>query len=87
MASYEITRATKIYPHRHIAVICNAHDRWTVTQARAAITKACGEDIKKYCSAADGPERFQCMREHRDDFSDSCKAAMSKMRRRGGGGQ
>jgi len=25
------------------------------------------------------------MREHRDDFSDSCKAALSKMRRRGGG--
>jgi membrane fusion protein, multidrug efflux system len=56
-------------------------------QRRAAITKACGEDIKKYCSTAEGPERFQCMREHRDDFSDSCKAAMSKMRRRGGGGQ
>lgn len=52
---------------------------------RAALNKACGEDIKKYCSAAEGPERFQCMREHRDDFSDTCKAAMSKMRRRGGG--
>jgi membrane fusion protein, multidrug efflux system len=52
-------------------------------QRRAAITKACGEDIKKYCATADGPERFQCMREHRDDFSDTCKAAMSKMRRRG----
>ena len=37
MASYEITRATKIYPHRHIAVIGNAQCRWTVTQARAAI--------------------------------------------------
>jgi multidrug efflux system membrane fusion protein len=54
-------------------------------QRRAAINKACGDDIKKYCSTAQGPERFQCMREHRDDFSDTCKAAMSKMRRHGGG--
>jgi multidrug efflux system membrane fusion protein len=52
---------------------------------RAAFNKACGEDLKKYCPNAEGPERFQCMREHRDDFSDTCKAAMSKMRRRGGG--
>ena len=52
---------------------------------RAALNKVCGEDIKKYCSAAEGRERFQCMREHRDDFSDACKAAMSKMRRSGGG--
>ena len=37
MASHEITCATKIYPHRHIAVIGNAQRRWTVTQARAAI--------------------------------------------------
>jgi len=51
---------------------------------RAAIATACGEDIKKYCATAEGPERFQCIREHRDDFSDTCKAAMSKMRRRGG---
>ncbi len=55
------------------------------TQRRAALAKACGDDIKKYCPDAQGPERFQCMREHRDDFSDSCKAALSKMRRRGGG--
>ncbi|HTT97990.1 MAG TPA: MdtA/MuxA family multidrug efflux RND transporter periplasmic adaptor subunit [Rhizomicrobium sp.] len=53
---------------------------------RAAITQACGEDIKKYCPTAQGMERFQCMREHRDDFSDTCKAAMSKMRRHGSGG-
>jgi multidrug efflux system membrane fusion protein len=51
---------------------------------RAALNKACGEDIRKYCSAAEGRERFQCMRDHRDDFSDACKAAMSKMRRGGG---
>jgi multidrug efflux system membrane fusion protein len=51
---------------------------------RAALTKVCGEDIKKYCSAAVGRERFQCMREHRGDFSDACKTAMSTMRRGGG---
>ncbi|MEI9928974.1 MAG: MdtA/MuxA family multidrug efflux RND transporter periplasmic adaptor subunit [Rhizomicrobium sp.] len=56
------------------------------TKRRAAIAKACGDDIKKYCSTAEGPERFQCMREHRDDFSDTCKAALAKMRRHGGGG-
>lgn len=50
---------------------------------RAALNGACGEDFKKYCPAAQGRERFQCMREHRDDFSDSCKAVMSKMRRGG----
>lgn len=54
---------------------------------RAAFNKACGEDLKKYCPTAEGPDRFQCMREHRDDFSATCQAAMSKMRRRGGGGQ
>jgi multidrug efflux system membrane fusion protein len=51
---------------------------------RAALNKACGEDFKKYCPTAQGRERFQCMREHHDDFSDICKAAMSKMRRGGG---
>jgi multidrug efflux system membrane fusion protein len=54
-------------------------------QRRAAITKACGDDIKKYCPTEQGPERFQCMRAHRDDFSEACKTAMSKMRRRSGG--
>jgi len=53
---------------------------------RAALIKVCGDDIKKYCAAAVGRERFQCMREHRGDFSDACKAAMSTMRRGGGGG-
>ncbi len=51
---------------------------------RAALNKACGEDFKKYCPTAQGRERFQCMREHRDDLGDACKAAMSKMRRGGG---
>jgi multidrug efflux system membrane fusion protein len=53
---------------------------------RAAIAKACGTDLQKYCPNMEGPDRFQCMRDHRDDFSAECKTAMSKMRRGGGGG-
>jgi multidrug efflux system membrane fusion protein len=52
---------------------------------RAAMQAACGADIKKYCDGKQGPEMFMCMREHRDDFSDTCKAEMKKMRRHGGG--
>jgi multidrug efflux system membrane fusion protein len=52
---------------------------------RAALNKVCGADIKKYCANAEGPERFQCMREHRDDFSQPCQDALKKMRRGGGG--
>jgi multidrug efflux system membrane fusion protein len=47
---------------------------------------ACGADFKKYCGDAQGPAMFMCMREHRDDFSDTCKAELKKMRRQGGGG-
>lgn len=53
---------------------------------RAAMQAACGADIKKFCDGKQGPEMFMCMREHRDDFSDTCKTAMKKMRRQGGGG-
>lgn len=53
---------------------------------RAAMQAACGADIKKFCGGKEGPEMFMCMREHRDDFSDTCKAEMKKMRRRGPGG-
>jgi membrane fusion protein, multidrug efflux system len=55
-------------------------------QRRAAFTKACGADLQKYCPNMEGPDRFQCMHEHQDDFTAECKTAMSKMRRRGGGG-
>ncbi len=53
---------------------------------RAALAKVCGADIQKYCASAEGFERFQCMREHRDDFSAPCQAALKKMRRGGGSG-
>jgi|HubBroStandDraft_5_1064220.scaffolds.fasta_scaffold26775_2 multidrug efflux system membrane fusion protein len=57
------------------------------TARRAALAKACGADLAKYCPNMEGSDRFQCMRDHRDDFSAECKSAMSKMRRGGGGGR
>jgi multidrug efflux system membrane fusion protein len=58
---------------------------------RALLNKVCGADFGKYCPGAQGFERFQCMRQHRDDFSQPCQDAMKKMRRGsggfGGGGQ
>jgi multidrug efflux system membrane fusion protein len=53
---------------------------------RAAMLQACGSDIKKYCDGKTGREAMMCMREHRDDLSDTCKAEMKKMRRSGSGG-
>jgi multidrug efflux system membrane fusion protein len=53
---------------------------------RAALNKVCGVDIQKYCANAEGFDRFQCMREHRDDFSQPCQDALKKMRRGGGRG-
>ncbi len=55
---------------------------------RALMQKVCGADIKKFCGDAEGPDRFQCMRDHKSDFSQPCQDAMSKMRggRHGGGG-
>jgi membrane fusion protein, multidrug efflux system len=55
---------------------------------RAQLQKVCGADIKKFCGDAEGPDRFQCMRDHKSDFSQPCQDVMSKMRggRRGGGG-
>jgi hypothetical protein len=39
MHAYEIVRATKVDPHRHITVVCTSDGRrWTVDEARAAIT-------------------------------------------------
>lgn len=49
---------------------------------RAALQKICAPDIAKFCGDKEGRERLMCLREHRDDLSDACKTAMSKMRRR-----
>jgi multidrug efflux system membrane fusion protein len=58
-------------------------------QRRAAVNKACAADIRKFCPGAEGFERFQCLRGHRDELGESCKNAMSQRRRsegrRGGG--
>jgi multidrug efflux system membrane fusion protein len=57
----------------------------TGNSRRAEMTKSCAPDIARFCDGKDGRERFMCLREHRDDLSDACRTAMSKMRRRGGG--
>jgi len=53
--------------------------------ARAKMLVACGADIKKYCPDLKGREMGMCMRDHRDDLSDACKAEMKKSRHRSGG--
>lgn len=55
-------------------------------ERRAKMIAACGADIKKYCDGTKGRELFMCMREHRDDLSDTCKLEMKKMRGSGGRG-
>src|SRR6201996_1912416 len=62
-------------------------------QMQEALGKACGEDIKKLCPSAQPGTREarMCLFQNRDSLSDTCQAAMSKMRsggggRRGGGG-
>jgi multidrug efflux system membrane fusion protein len=55
-------------------------------ERRAKMVAACGSDIKKYCADAKGREMMMCMREHRDDLSDTCKNEMKKMRRSSGAG-
>lgn len=55
---------------------------------RAAMAKACGADIQKFCASEEGFSRMQCLRDHSSDLSGECKAVVSKMHRGGrGGGQ
>ncbi|HEY0105351.1 MAG TPA: hypothetical protein VGB91_04650, partial [Rhizomicrobium sp.] len=54
-------------------------------QRRAAMRKVCGPDLAKYCAGKTGPDMFMCLRQNRDSFSDTCQAALKKMRRGGGG--
>jgi len=51
-------------------------------QARGAkVRAACQADIQKFCpDAGPGRETFQCIRQHQDDLSDSCKTALASMR-------
>lgn len=53
---------------------------------RARMMAACGADMKKFCDGLTGRDAMMCMREHRDDLSETCKTEMKKMRRGGGGG-
>jgi multidrug efflux system membrane fusion protein len=57
-------------------------------QMAATLKQYCAADIVKYCpSMTPGtPDLFRCIRQNRDSFSDTCRAAMKKLRRSGGGG-
>lgn len=49
---------------------------------RGAMRAACQADIDKFCAdvAKGGGHVMQCMREHQDQLSDSCKAAAQAIR-------
>lgn len=52
-----------------------------------ALQKVCGDDIKKYCSTSEGFAAMRCLRQNKDNLGAECQSAISKMHRRGGGGQ
>lgn len=52
-----------------------------------ALQKVCGDDIKKYCATSEGFVAMRCLRQNKDSLGAECQAAVSKLRRRGGGGQ
>ena len=52
----------------------------------AMMKQYCSADLAKYCPGKTGRDLFMCLRENRDDFSDTCQQALKKMRRSGGGG-
>lgn len=57
-------------------------------QRRAAMQKACGDDIKKVCAGAQGRAIFMCLNDNADKLSPACQAARKAMRsRRSGGGE
>lgn len=53
-------------------------------QRRAALMKACGEDMRKLCAGSQGFQVFMCLRENRDSLSEPCQTALKSMRGRGG---
>jgi membrane fusion protein, multidrug efflux system len=65
-----------------------------LAQARAAMAKACGDDIKKLCqppaAGASASEVARanrlCLFQNRDSLTEACSTAMAAMRRVGGGG-
>jgi len=60
-----------------------------LAEARAAVNKSCGEDIKKLCPTAQpgSREMRMCLFQNRDDLSAGCSKAFSQMRRGNGGGR
>ena len=54
----------------------------------AAVTKACTEDVKKFCPTAQAGSREMrmCLVQNRDELSADCSKAVSQMRRGFGGG-
>ncbi|HEY2008049.1 MAG TPA: efflux RND transporter periplasmic adaptor subunit [Rhizomicrobium sp.] len=57
-------------------------------QMQAQLTKACSDDVKKFCpSAQPGRETRMCLFQNRDSLSDTCNKVFSKMRQGGGGGR
>lgn len=59
------------------------------TKMAATLKQFCSDEMKKYCpDAKAGPDLFICLRQNRDSFSDTCRAALKKLphRRAGGGG-
>lgn len=59
-------------------------------QQHAAVKAACQEDAQRLCADAQGRERRQCMRDHEEELSDPCRAAIedAKQHRKGNqGGQ
>lgn len=47
-------------------------------QGHGALRAACQTDLDKFCADIQGHGRFQCLREHQDQVSDGCKAALSQ---------
>jgi multidrug efflux system membrane fusion protein len=54
--------------------------------ARAAVRQACGADLEKLCSGAEGREAMMCLRQNAGQLSAGCKAALAKLPHRGAGG-
>lgn len=61
----------------------------TRARAMAALSKSCGEDVKKHCPTAQpgSREMRMCLFQNRDDLSADCSKAFSEMRRGNGGGR
>jgi len=57
-------------------------------EASAAVTKACSEDVKKFCPTAQpgSREMRMCLFQNRDDLTADCSKARSQMQRGFGGG-